>query len=83
MSISYSGYYGVSGIPGKEFIKISGEVLTPLEMRAFAFEAGTAAVAYEWGYTQTSCCLGILPCGPFSFATMVEKDKTVEIGEVR
>ena len=82
MKISYSGYYGVDGVVGKEYIKIEGEVLTTLVMKAFAFEAGSAAIEYAWGYTQTSCCLGILPCGPFQFSAEVPEGATVEIGDI-
>ena len=32
--------------------------------------------------TRTPCCLGILPCGPFSFSTTVGKGATVDIGEI-
>ena len=40
MRITYSGYGGVGGNPGKEFITIQGQTTTTLTMRAFAFEAG-------------------------------------------
>jgi hypothetical protein len=82
MTIEYSGYYGVDKKPGFEYIKVTGEVTTPLVMKAFAFEAGSAKVAYEWGYTRTPCCLGIQPCGPFSFQTSVAEGATVDIGEI-
>ena len=90
MTISYSGYYGVNGKMGFEYIRLEGEVLTPLIMKAFAFEAGNAKVTYEWGYTRTPCCLGILPCwdekkeppAPFSFSSSVAKDASVDIGTI-
>jgi len=57
-------------------------------MKAFAFEAGNAKVTYEWGYTRTPCCLGILPCwdeatnAPFKFSATVQEKASVEIGTI-
>eukprot|EP00519_Triparma_laevis_P003883 CAMPEP_0182499912 /NCGR_PEP_ID=MMETSP1321-20130603/8017_1 /TAXON_ID=91990 /ORGANISM="Bolidomonas sp., Strain RCC1657" /LENGTH=1576 /DNA_ID=CAMNT_0024704163 /DNA_START=169 /DNA_END=4896 /DNA_ORIENTATION=- len=81
MHISYSGYYGVDGKMGFEYIRLEGEVTSPLIMKAFAFEAGDAKVSYEWGYTRTATCLGILPLTG-SMSSSVVKDNTVEIGEI-
>lgn len=81
MSISYSGYYGVDGKVGFEYIKLEGVVTSTLVMKAFAFEAGTAKVSYEWGYTRTPCCLGTAPCGG-SMTASVEEGSTVDIGEI-
>jgi len=43
MKISYSGYFGVNGKPGKEFIKVEGEVKKTLEMRVVAYALGGTA----------------------------------------
>ena len=45
MSVTYSGYGGVAGQPGKEFIRVTGEATTRLSLSAFAFEAGDAVVS--------------------------------------
>ncbi|GMH59657.1 hypothetical protein TL16_g02874 [Triparma laevis f. inornata] len=81
MQISYSGYYGVDGKMGFEYIRLEGEVKSPLIMKAFAFEAGDAKVSYEWGYTRTPTCLGILPLTG-TMSSSVTKDTSVEIGEI-
>lgn len=49
MSIEWSGYNGDGSGLGNEYIRVRGEVSTDLTMKAFAYQAGTAAVAYEWG----------------------------------
>ena len=81
MVISYSGYAGVSGNPGKEFITIQGKTTTTLTMRAFAFEAGEAGVSYEWGRVQTGCCMGVVGCGG-SLTTHVDENAYVTIGSI-
>ena len=57
------------------------QVKSPLIMKAFAFEAGDAKVSYEWGYTRTPKCLGILP-NTGTMESSVTKNGTVAIGEV-
>lgn len=49
MGIDYSGYSPVSDKPGHEYIRIKGMTTTALEMKVFAFEAGSAEVTYSWG----------------------------------
>ena len=49
MTIQYSGWNGVDGKKGHEFVKIEGKLTQPLTIKAFAFEAGTATVNYSWG----------------------------------
>ena len=43
MAVTYSGFGGVDGQPGKEFIRIDGEATRTLALKAFAFEAGDGA----------------------------------------
>ena len=81
MAISYSGYSGVDGNLGKEYIIIEGEVLTTLQMKAFAFLAGSAVISYEHGFSQTAVCLGILP-REGSFTEEVPEGETVVIGDI-
>lgn len=81
MTVSYSGYEGVDGQPGKEWITITGETSTALEMKAFAFEAGDALVEYEWDRVQTTCCLGTAACTG-SFSSSISKGSTVDIGSI-
>ena len=49
MTLSYSGFNGVNGQAGHEFIKIEGKLTQPLTVKAFAYAAGTAKVTYSWG----------------------------------
>ena len=81
MKLGYSGYGGVNGQPGKEYITIDGKTTTTLEMKAFAFQAGEALVDYSWERVQTPCCLGIAPCtGQFSMN--VPKSASMTIGDI-
>ena len=81
MRVGYSGYGGVAGKPGKEYITIEGETTTSLMMKAYAFQAGVAVVDYSWDRVQTGCCLGIAPCSG-SFELQVNKDATVNVGDI-
>jgi hypothetical protein len=49
MTISYSGYNGDGTGLGNEFIKIDGKLTQPLTVKAYAYQAGTAKVSYQWG----------------------------------
>jgi hypothetical protein len=81
MTISYSGYNGDGVSLGNEWIEISGETTTTLMMRAFAYATGEAEVEYSWGQSQSSCCLGVAPCGG-SFAQPILQGSIVEVGRI-
>ena len=81
MLIQYSGYYGVDKQPGKEYITIVGELTTDLMMKAFAFEVGNAKIEYEWGKSQTGCCMGTAPCGEHIHVSR-SKERRGGIGEI-
>ena len=81
MHITYSGYGGVGGSPGKEFIRIDGEATRTLNLKAFAFEAGDALVEYSWGRTQTPCCMATAACGG-SLTLAVEEGASADVGEI-
>lgn len=81
MKVGYSGYYGVNGLYGKEWISVQGETSRRIAMYAFAFETGVAFVEYEWDRVQTACCLGVAACGG-SFSQTIAQDQTVDIGEI-
>jgi hypothetical protein len=79
MRVGYSGYGGTGGMPGKEWISVEGVSTTSLVMKAFAFEAGTAAVSYHFDREQSATCLGLQPfTGTFSMD--VRKDSVVDVG---
>jgi hypothetical protein len=81
MRVKYSGYGGVDGKPGREYITIEGKASTTLVMKAFAFQPGEAVVKYEWSRVQTGCCLGIAPCSG-SFELQVPKDAVAKLGDI-
>jgi|GEM_PF-1186595 len=56
MTIVYSGYNGVGGNWGREFIRIEGEVSTTLTMKAFGYQSGFADVTYSWGNGAGDSC---------------------------
>ncbi len=45
----YSGYNGVNGDQGHEYITIEGIVAETLTISAFGYNAGIAKVRYAWG----------------------------------
>ena len=49
MHIEWSGYNGVNGNKGNEYIKISGETTQELIMKVYGYQAGEADVDYSWG----------------------------------
>lgn len=59
MTITWSGYNGIDGDWGHEMIEISGATTRPLTMRAYGYQAGQAAVDYEWGDGVGATCMGI------------------------
>ena len=81
MKVKYSGYDGVGGEPGKEYVQITGIMERNVEMKAFAYQAGRAVVHYTYDRTQTGCCLGYKACGG-EFAANVMKNQAVDIGEI-
>ena len=49
MHIEWSGYHGVAGKKGHEYIRIIGMTTEYLTMKVYGYEAGTADVRYAWG----------------------------------
>lgn len=45
---TYSGFNGISGVRGREFISIRGTTNTPLRMKAYGYVAGGAEVTYSY-----------------------------------
>lgn len=46
--VTYSGYDGVDGDKGDEFIEIGGTVPVDMTMKVFGYRAGHATVKYSW-----------------------------------
>lgn len=80
MTIEYSGYNG-DGAVGNEYIKISGESVTPMMMKVFAFKTGEAKVDYKWSFARNDCCLGLGVCGG-SFKTPVAYKVVLDVGAI-
>jgi len=81
MTVRYSGYNGVNGARGTEWVEILGETSTPLMMRAFAFRAGSATVDYEWAFEESPCCLGQSPCTG-SFTQQILQGSLIDVGQI-
>jgi len=71
MTIEYSGYNGVGGKRGNEYIRIQGMTTSRLMMRVNPYHAGNTKVKYSWGEG----------CGG-RFTVPLEKDQKVSVGEV-
>ena len=52
MHIEWSGYYGVNGQKGHEYIKINNTTSEVLTMKVYGYEAGLANVTYSWGVVE-------------------------------
>jgi len=57
MTIEWSGYNGVGGKLGHEYIKITGKTTEKITMKVYGYEAGTAKVTYSWGKGIIQPCL--------------------------
>jgi hypothetical protein len=65
VTIHYSGYNGIGGERGHEDLSVWGTTPFPLEVRAYGYAAGYAAVSYAWGIGAGVACGGALPpCAP-------------------
>ena len=60
MHIEWSGYNGVDGKKGNEYIKITGITSEMLVMKVYGYETGTAEVNYSWGTNTTQASMGSL-----------------------
>lgn len=48
VQVEYSGYNGVEGEKGHEYIKLTGATPVKMTMKAFGYKAGYATVNYSW-----------------------------------
>ena len=79
MTITYSGYNGVDGDKGHEFISINGTVPTKLTLKAFGYQAGYATVNYSW--TGKENC-EISKSGKGHFNQSIETNLTSLVGSI-
>ena len=52
--ISWSGWDGVDGQKGNEFIRISGTTQNVFLMKVFGYQTGNVSVEYSWGSDQAA-----------------------------
>ena len=53
MQIEWSGYNGIDGQKGHEYIKIIGKTTHELIMKVYGYRAGYANVNYSWGFSRS------------------------------
>lgn len=82
INVVYSGYNGVEGVPGKEWIEIIGTTPVDLKMAVFAYAPGLAEVSYSWERKQTACCFGKEACIGDSFERLMIEDEIAIVGEI-
>ncbi len=73
----YSGYNGVDGQLGNEWIEVRGDTNRALVMKAFGYRAGEAAVTYSWQAVDTCN-----ETGDGSFAQYVPRNDVAEVGVI-
>lgn len=73
----YSGYNGVNGEFGHEYIEVLGDTNRPLVMKAFGYQAGQAQVEYSWEAIPT--CNEV---GDGTFGQYVPLNRTIAVGTI-
>ncbi|CAA6820263.1 MAG: Chitinase (EC [uncultured Sulfurovum sp.] len=80
VNVTYSGYNGVNGKKGHEFIEVDGTTPTSMTMKAFGYQAGYAVVNYSWsgkvGCTESNTS------GTGSFTQTLEQNVTSLVGTI-
>ena len=77
--VTYSGYNGVGGEKGHEFIEVNGITPTTMTMKAFGYKAGYATVNYSWT-GKVGCTSN--ESGTGSFTQALVKDTTSLVGSI-
>jgi hypothetical protein len=86
-SITYSGYTGMAGSPGNEFVVFNDETSNSYRMYAYGYEAGFATVEYSWT-GQVGCDPGNAgssgpdPYGKGAFQQTIAQGAVVMVGEL-
>ena len=71
----YSGYNGVDGQLGNEWIEIKGDTKRTMLMKAFGYAAGDADVTYSWKAVE-----GCVDSGSGTFQQDIVKNDVVSVG---
>ncbi len=77
-NITYSGYNGVKGKKGHEFIEVTGIISTAMTMKAFGYRAGYATVDYSW--TGKEGCDDTQGAG--TFKQQIKNQEIVKVGDI-
>lgn len=77
--VTYSGYNGVNGELGHEFIRVEGSIPTVMTMKAFGYRSGFATVNYSW--TGKDGC-NDSGTGTGTFTQEIKKDQIVIVGSI-
>jgi len=62
MTIEWSGYNGVNGQKGHEYIKVLNATTEAITMKVFGYEEGQASVDYSWGVKDNNTCTSDRDC---------------------
>jgi len=54
MHIEWSGYDGLNGYKGHEYIKLTGKTTEKITMKVYGYQAGSASVDYSWGNNENN-----------------------------
>jgi hypothetical protein len=73
----YSGYNGVKGKKGNEYIEINGVTNEKLTMHAYGYQAGQATVLYR--YSAPENCVD---SGSGTFDQLIEHEDVVVVGDI-
>lgn len=77
IDITYSGFYGVAGERGHEFIHVAGSTPTSMTMKAFGYVEGDATVNYSW--TGKDGCID----GEGEFTQDIPKNDVATVGTIK
>ena len=79
VAVKYSGYNGVNGKLGNEYIHLGkgSQTNRPLVMRAFGYAAGEATVKYSWK-APTDC----VDAGCGDFEQLIQSKAVVDVGKI-
>jgi len=80
MQIEWSGYNGVDGNKGHEYIKISGKTTQELIMKVYGYQAGEADVYYSWGEKANDITPPVITLNGASTITLYVGESYKELG---
>lgn len=81
VTIEYSGYNGVNGKLGNEYIIISGTTKNSFEMKAFGYKAGFAEVKYSWAGKE-GCSSTPKDSGNGDFKQEIKHQSIIKVGDI-